>query len=210
MENQKASYSKSRTNHAGITATLFFTLFNLILLSMLSWVLLEIWFSMRIILLHDTSGSYIIQKILSNNLILIKQHHAQYIDMALTLSQHVRDTVESFVGKYIDDKIFLNVTEIILTRVCLFIEFIPFMLVILFIFIIDGLVLRDKRKFQGARESTFLFHRLKLLARVSFFTLFLIYMVNPYPILPSLFLIPMAVLSSLFTMLSIKSFKKYL
>ncbi len=210
MENQKTNYSKSRTNHSGITGVLFFTLFNLVLLSMLSWVFLEVWFSVRIILSHDTNSSYIIQKILSNNLMLIKQYHAQYIDMALKLFQHVKNTVESFVGKYIDDKIFLDVTEIILTRICLFIKFILFMLVILFIFIIDGLVLRDKRKFQGARESTFLFHRLKPLARASFFTLFFIYMVSPYPILPNLFLIPMAALSSLFTMLSIKNFKKYL
>jgi energy-coupling factor transporter transmembrane protein EcfT len=78
------------------------------------------------------------------------------------------------------------------------------------VLMIDGLALRDKRKFQGARESTFLFHRLKPLAKLSFFSLFIIYMVMPYGISPSVFLIPMVALSSLFTMLSIKSFKKYL
>jgi energy-coupling factor transporter transmembrane protein EcfT len=55
-----------------------------------------------------------------------------------------------------------------------------------------------------------LFHRLKPLAKLSFFSLFIIYMVMPYGISPSVFLIPMVALSSLFTMLSIKSFKKYL
>jgi hypothetical protein len=82
--------------------------------------------------------------------------------------------------------------------------------VFLCVLMIDGLVLRDKRKFQGARESTFIFHRLKPLAKISFFSLFFIYMVIPYSVLPGVFLVPMVMLSSLFTMLAIKSFKKYL
>lgn len=210
MENKQASYSKSRKNHSSIIGTLFFTLFNLVLLSILSWVLLEVWFSVRIILLNDAKSIYTVQKILSNNLLLVKQYHTQSIGIALNIFQHVKNTVELFVGKYIDDKILWDVTEIILTRAYLFIEFIPCMLIIYFIFIIDGLVLRDKRKFQAARESTFLFHRLKPLARISFLTLFFIYMASPYSISPGLFLIPMTILSGLLAMFSIKSFKKYL
>jgi len=213
MENKPVSYSKSRTSHPTLVGSLFFILFNLILLSMLSWVLLEGWFSVKIILLYNTNSSFAIQKILSDNLILVNQYHFEYINRTFNLFHQIKNSTQSFVSDYIDRnsmEVFFNVLEITLTRACLFIELIPFMLVILCIFIIDGLVLRDKRKFQGARESTFSFHRLKLLARLSFFLLFFIYMVSPCTILPIFFLIPMVTLSSLFTMLSIKSFKKYL
>jgi integrating conjugative element membrane protein (TIGR03747 family) len=114
-----------------------------------------------------------------------------------------------FIGESIIET-FIEIAVIILIRLCLFVAFIPFMFVIIFVLIIDGLAQRDKRKFQGARESTFLFHRLKPLAKLSFFFLFFIYMVFPYMVMPELFLMPMVILSSLFMMLTIKSFKKYL
>ncbi|MCD6040306.1 MAG: hypothetical protein K0S27_1706 [Gammaproteobacteria bacterium] len=176
-------------------------------------MLLEMWFGVQIILLNDIRSSQDIQQILRSNWMLIHQHHFQYVNMVFNIFHKMKNIICSFLMNYINRnniEVFLNVLEITLTRACLFIEFIPCMMVILFIFIIDGLILRDKRKFQGARESTFLFHQLKSLARLSFFLLFFIYMINPYHILPLFFLLPMAILFSLFTMFSIRNFKKYL
>jgi hypothetical protein len=210
MENKQPNYLKSKTRHSTLLGTLFFTLFNLVLLSTLAWVLLEIWFNVQIILLDSLSSRDDIQKILSTSLSIIKQ---QPIDIPLNIFPLIKNATYSFLEGYVKNNnidIFLDVTAVILNRCCLFIAFIPFMVVILCVLIIDGLVLRDKRKFQGARESAFLFHRIKPLAKLSFFSLFFIYMVTPYNIAPSLFLVPMVILSSLFVMLSIKSFKKYL
>ena len=105
--------------------------------------------------------------------------------------------------------ILVSTTKIVLARFFTFIEFLPCLLVILFVFIVDGLVQRDKRKFHGARESALLFHRLKPLGGVSFYGLFFAYMAVPIMLPSTVFLLPMACLTSVFTMLSIKYFKKY-
>ncbi len=212
MERKQTTQPQSKTKHPTLLGSILFTLFNLILLTILSWILLETWFTVEIILKND--GIYsAIQQILNNNHIIMKHYHSQYIDTALNIFNRMYNTIHRLCGGYIGEniiKVFLDVTEITLTRSCLFIQFIPFMIVTLFVLIIDGLVLRDKRKFQGARESTFLFHRLKPMAKLSFFSLYFIYMIMPYSVTPGMFLIPMVMLSSLFTMLAIKSFKKYL
>jgi hypothetical protein len=212
MEKKQTTQPQSKTCHPTILGTLFFTLFNLIFLSILSWILLEIWFSVKIILNSDDIYNTI-QQILNNNHIIMDHNHTEDVDTALNIFHNIKNTIHALCGSYIGEniiRVFLDVTEITLTRSCLFIQFTPFMIVFLCVLMIDGLVLRDKRKFQGARESTFIFHRLKPLAKISFFSLFFIYMVIPYSVLPGVFLVPMVMLSSLFTMLAIKSFKKYL
>jgi hypothetical protein len=216
MENKQSTHSKPKARHTSLLGTLFFTLFNLILLSLLSWTLLEMWFSVQGILLSSANSSYTIQKILYSDFIIIKHFCPHSSDVLLHLFQYVRDLIYYFnyfikgpINKDVIE-IFLNVTEIIVIRIFLFIQFVPFMMVVLCVFIMDGLVLRDKRKFQGARESTFLFHRLKRLSKLSFFSLFFIYMVSPYAISPRLFLMLMTLVSGLFFLLSIKHFKKYL
>lgn len=164
MESKQSHSIPDKKRHATMIGTLGFLLFDLIWISLLAWILLEILFIYKAIHNHNT------------NLV----------------------------------KIFIDVSQLSLARIRIFIKFIPFLLVILSIFIIDGLVLRDKRKFQGARESTFIFHRIKPLAKFSFILLYFIYMVLPYPVMPSLFLLPMALLTGLFATLTIRSFKKYL
>jgi len=77
------------------------------------------------------------------------------------------------------------------------------------IMIIDGLVQRDIRKFKGERESTLYFHKLKPLAPFSFYFIYFIYLCLPYPYSPVVFLLPMVGLTSMFIMLTIKHFKKY-
>lgn len=212
MESKHPTHKQSKTSHPTVLGALFFTLFNLILLSILSWIILEVWFCVQLVFL-DSGINITIQKILSSNVSMMTKYNFQLLDHMLNIFLRMQNGIHSWCGSYIGGnsvEVFIGVTEVILTRCCLFIAFIPFMIVILCILIIDGLVQRDKRKFQGARESTFLFHRLKPLAKLSFFSLFLIYMIVPYEIAPELFLVPMVMLSSVFTMLAIRSFKKYL
>ena len=49
----------------------------------------------------------------------------------------------------------------------------------LFVLIVDGLGQRDIRKFQGARESAFIFHRIKPLTATLFYAAFLAYSSAP-------------------------------
>jgi hypothetical protein len=212
MESKQPTHKQSKTSHPTVLGVLFFTLFNLILLSILSWIILEVWFSVQLVF-FDPGINIAIQKILNSNISMLAKYDFQLLDDVLNIFQGMQNGIHSWCGSYMGGnfvEIFIGVTEIILIRCCIFVAFIPFMIVILCILVIDGLVQRDKRKFQGARESTFLFHRLKPLAKLSFFSLFFIYMIVPYEISPDLFLIPMVMLSSLFTMLAIRSFKKYL
>jgi hypothetical protein len=212
MENKPTHSPRSKTHHATLTGTFFFTVLNLIFLSLLAWFLLEMWFGVRLMLESDAESDHAIQIILRDHRMMLTQDHSMCLERILTGIEALKTLVRSLLRDALGDTcidIFFNVTEIIVARSGLFLKFMPFMLIILSVLIIDGLVLRDKRKFQGARESTFLFHRLKELAKVSFFSLFFMYMVIPYSLPPSLFWLPMAFLSSLFVMLSIKSFKKY-
>ncbi|MEO8964501.1 MAG: DUF4400 domain-containing protein [Gammaproteobacteria bacterium] len=213
MESKQPKQSQSKTRHSTTLGTLLFTFINLSLLTLLSWVLLEIWFCVLTFFLDIRCINLTIQEIVNNNLKILTRHYFLYSDIALNSIHHIQNSLHVIFNGYLNrnfEELSVGITIVILTRCCLFIALIPFMSVILFVLIIDGLVQRDIRKFQGARESTFLFHRLKPLAKISFFLLFFIFMVVPFWVSPELFLMPMVLLSGLFTMLAIKSFKKYL
>lgn len=213
MENKASNASRHHANHSPIIGTLFFTLFHLVLLSIFAWIVLEIWLSVQVILSNSIGANANTQQILNYYLLIIDQYKLRGINTLFSAVDQLNNTIYFFLDKYIDKntiEVFINSVKIIWVRIVLFIHFIPFMTVILSISVIDGLVLRDKRKFQCARESTFLFHRLKPLASLSFFTLFFVYMVFPYCVPFSTFLIPMTILSSIFTAGAIKNFKKYL
>jgi integrating conjugative element membrane protein (TIGR03747 family) len=99
--------------------------------------------------------------------------------------------------------------KVISIRLFIFILSFPLWLSVLFVMIVDGLVQRDIRKFQAARESTFLFHRLKLLTENLFYSFFLIYMSMPIAIQPEALLLPTVIIVSVLFKLSIKYYKKY-
>jgi hypothetical protein len=213
MERKHSNQSHPKTGNPTILGTVLFTVFHLILLSILSWFLLEAWITVKIFISDIRNTSLTIQHIVSNNVHIIMHYHPQQGDSALKLFHSLNYDIYSLLHGYINSdiiEIFIGAIEVSVTRLLLFIEFIPFMIAILSVSIIDGLVQRDIRKFQGSRESTLLFHRLKPLAKISLLTLFFIYMLLPYEIPPEFYLIPMAASSSLFTLLTIKNFKKYL
>jgi hypothetical protein len=200
MEHKKSTSRQSKPSQPSVIRSFLFLIINLLLLSLLSWFLLEAWFCKRIIFNQDCS---IIQQIINHNLAITENHHVSIINNSL------QALIAKHTGVHVID-IMLSVVEITITRMSVFIEWIPFMIAIMCVLIIDGLALRDIRKFQGARESTFLFHRLQPLAKLSFFTLFFVYMVIPFDSSPTVFILSMILLSGLFTTLAIKTFKKYL
>ena len=112
-----------------------------------------------------------------------------------------------------DINVFSIVTDannIIWNRLILFMLNIPLLLSIVFVMTVDGLVQRDIRKYQGARESAFFFHRIKPLAGKICGLIYLFYMAIPFDFYPNILLLTMVIVCGWFTLLSIKNYKKYI
>lgn len=106
--------------------------------------------------------------------------------------------------------VFYGVTIIILTRWLIFLCVLPLLMVFIVFGVVDGLVQRDIRKFQGARESAYFFHRIKRMWKPCFFVPLFGYFIWPGVIDPFWFFIPMALCLSVMMQLSLQVFKKYL
>jgi len=102
-----------------------------------------------------------------------------------------------------------GVTRIMLGRVMIFLLAIPLFLLCAMLGVVDGLVQRDIRKFQGARESTLFFHQMKSNLSFWFFIPMFAYFAWPWATMPTWFLIPIAFVMSVFIQASLRSFKKY-
>lgn len=100
--------------------------------------------------------------------------------------------------------------EISFLKFSIFILTLPLLELLLMVFIIDGLVQRDIRKFQAARESTFLFHRSKLLFYACLYVPLFIYLASPVDINPVVFMLCQALLLGIVARFAIAHFKKYL
>lgn len=106
--------------------------------------------------------------------------------------------------------LFYGITKIITTRLGILLLALPLFALCLSLGLVDGLVQRDIRKFQGARESTLLFHELKRGSGIGFFVPLLIYFLWPWPLKAEWILMPLAIAMGLLTQLGAKSFKKYI
>jgi len=104
----------------------------------------------------------------------------------------------------------ISVMNIEFSRVRLFLESLPLMGLIIGIFLIDGLVQRDIRKFQCARESTYLFHRPKPILSFCFHMPMFIYFASPTMFDSEILFIRIAVALGLIANIMVRNFKKYL
>jgi integrating conjugative element membrane protein (TIGR03747 family) len=98
---------------------------------------------------------------------------------------------------------------VILKRFWVFVTALPLFFLSLMIGLVDGLVQRDIRKFQGARESSLLFHTIRYSGTALFFLPLLTYFAWLSPVSPAWFFIPMAVVMGLWFTFSLRFFKKY-
>ena len=103
----------------------------------------------------------------------------------------------------------IAVAEIVMTRCFIFLCALPCFALFLGLFATDGLVQREIRKFQGARESTFLFHRAKLCVSFFFLAPLFIFLSVPVYVSPTVFLLIQAGMMSLSVWYAMKYFKKY-
>ena len=98
---------------------------------------------------------------------------------------------------------------VILKRFWVFVTALPLFFLSLMIGLIDGLVQRDIRKFQGARESALLFHTIRYSLTGFLFLPLLVYFGWLSPLSPAWFLIPMAVAMGFWMTITVRFFKKY-
>ena len=98
---------------------------------------------------------------------------------------------------------------VMVLRLWIFITALPLLLISLSIGLVDGLVQRNIRKYQGARESALLFHRIKRSGAVIIYLPLLAYFAWLSPISPLWFLMPMAIAAGFWLAFSLRYFKKY-
>lgn len=101
-----------------------------------------------------------------------------------------------------------GIMAVIVKRLWIFITALPLLMISLGLGLVDGLVQRDIRKFQGARETTLLFHRIKRCGATLFFVPFFLYMAWLSPVSPLWFFLPMAAGLGLWLALTMRFFKK--
>jgi hypothetical protein len=207
-KNNKASPPKQLPQRPTLIGHIFFPILNTVLISILGLIVLSVWAAIEIALGNSSDVLSKIQSILEVENNYIANFGISSVDVFNGVIQKIHGLCNiSFARNSYE--IFVSILEILVKRVSIFIAFIPFIVLVLSLMIIDGLVQRDIRKFKGERESTLYFHRLKPMATFSFYFIYFIYVCFPYPYSPVVFLLPMVVLTSMLIMLTIKHFKKY-
>lgn len=87
---------------------------------------------------------------------------------------------------------------------------IPLFIMAIITALIDGLMRRDIRKFGAGRESSFIYHRAKMMIVPLLAAPWVIYLAAPIAINPQLVLIPCAITLGIAITVTISTFKKYL
>lgn len=223
---EKKEYSPSRKNYSTVVSVVFHMLWMLILISLIAWIVLLFLFFLQKNPLITIEN---IKTILNSQIDFIANFYPNYAQGLLAkikVSQEKIRYASAVISSHMmhlkihNDYIIKNFSNImlliflisILVVIRLFIFFIslPFLFSLLFIAVVDGLSQRDIRKFQAARESAFYFHRIKSISIKIFYFFSFFYLSIPLSIYPLMLLFPMASLASITTMLTIKSYKKYL
>jgi integrating conjugative element membrane protein (TIGR03747 family) len=238
MGEAKAS-PKATTKHRGVLGCLITLTINVLLCSVLAWFLLLMELSgISLVQGFDMTKMKINNLVDSDNLGAIHTAFITTYDgilQHLTDSKYLVNTKQFLqeqrqqASVYLPSKTSMNpgiqnrameagrqflfilksTTLIVFMRLKVFLSALPLLGIAIILGFIDGLAQRDIRKFRGARESTFLFHRSKYTLPFMFFIPLLIYLALPWSISPLWSIGPMAVLLGLTIWLSAQSFKKY-
>lgn len=104
--------------------------------------------------------------------------------------------------------VFVTMTFII--RLFILFLSIPLFVLAIITAMVDGLMRRDIRKFGAGRESSFIYHRAKMMIVPLIVAPWVIYLAAPITINPQLILIPCAISLGIAITVTISTFKKYL
>lgn len=201
-----------------IFAVLIFAFFKSIVFALLAELILMLWFSGIAILDSKTVAFTQVQNLLRfDQLFLLKSHSyvaATVLKIVLTLHQiflHGLIVLKPPFNVWNDWFLFLvTITEIVLTRVVIVIMSSPLYLMLMILAVIDGWVQRAIRKYRGARESTFKFHRTKHLLGWMIFIPYLCFLSCPIELPMSFALCLHASLIAMVLWYMVMHFKKYI
>ncbi|AKX44903.1 hypothetical protein AKN87_07195 [Thiopseudomonas alkaliphila] len=104
----------------------------------------------------------------------------------------------------------LFVTMTFIVRLSILVLSIPLFMLSIMTAVVDGLMRRDIRKFGAGRESSFIYHRAKMMIVPLIFAPWVLYLAAPISIHPQLILIPCAISLGVAIVITIATFKKYL
>ncbi len=221
-----SSRYQSKKTYSTIFSLTCYMLGMISVLSLLAWVLLFSWFGIHVV--KNKFSMKEIQVIINNQSNFIGYFYPKNTNRLLVKINKIEDMfhiilgrIDGFLIKVHHKFILTNIsiiwllliektTTVIIIRLFTFIMSLPLLVSVIFIGVVDGLGQRDIRKFEGARESAFFFHRIKPMISKIFYLLFLMYLCLPFSFHSLGILMPMIVLLSLTIMLTLKSYKKYL
>lgn len=238
--NTSNSSKPQKPRHPSIVNGVLHAIFKIAGMSLFAWFVIVLVFLVEFILKDHSSVMTQAQSILNGNVDFIRANHSPLTGFVVSLLLRVHQSINEFYSfinltiqqipvsqnflKFVHVKDYQNViatctnflkvvfvgTEITLARLGIFVLALPFLCTVLVVALMDGLVIRDVRRFQSARESTFIFHHAKHLSGFWFYSLFFIYMMLPFFIQPTLFLFVLTATLAMTTRLSTVYFKKYL
>jgi hypothetical protein len=217
---QKNEKAKEKSKSSGMIATFVFTVMNLMMLTLMAWFFLAIYFGVGWVF-KGYPIQHVANTILAGNVrLFLGDSHSVLTTKVSTWFIASQQSLHAWLGWLPSSSkwqighsflsIIVTVSDIIVSRVFILMLTIPLFLAVIFVFMADGLVKRDIRKFEAARESTFIFHRVKQLPGITVYVPFFIFMVVPFEVSPYLFLIPQALLFGMIVRLMAMYFKKYL
>ncbi|CDI02329.1 putative Integrating conjugative element protein [Candidatus Competibacter denitrificans Run_A_D11] len=102
------------------------------------------------------------------------------------------------------------VTQLVGARLAVVWLTLPVFLLMGLMGVIDGLVMRDLRRFGGGAESSFMYHHLKKMIRPMASVPIFLYLIAPWSVHPTLLFGPFTLLFGYFMQRTLSKFKKYL
>lgn len=112
------------------------------------------------------------------------------------------------VKEYLLAAVFIFLVFII--RLSILVLSLPLFILVAVVGLIDGLAIRDKRRWSNGRESGFRYHYAKSFVLPSFFIAWILYLSIPVSIHPNFIILPLGVLMGLVIRETLSWFKKYL
>lgn len=103
----------------------------------------------------------------------------------------------------------INVTQVFGIRLAVAILTTPIFILFGIAALVDGLVHRELRRYGGANESSFIYHKVKPWIKPAFITTWFVYLGAPFSIHPNWIFIPAAVVFSLAIFFTAAMFKKF-
>ncbi len=104
----------------------------------------------------------------------------------------------------------MTITQVFSVRLAILTLALPVFGLFALLGVVDGLVMRDLRRWGGGRESSFVYHHAKKAIVPTFVTAWVLYLALPFSVHPSFVILPFAVLLGLALAVTASTFKKYL